>query len=355
MSGLWQEHPWLGDLFGNGDVADHMGAASALTQMLAVEAAYARALGAVGCVAPDVAAQTSHAILAFQPDLNALRQSTVADGVVVPGLVRQLTAALPSEFHPALHAGLTSQDVIDTALVLCLRPVLDLYTQRLDQLCEEFDRLRDRFGGHTIVGRTRMQAALEIKVSHRIDGWSLPMAHQRADLHRVADALQVIQFAGPVGDRSSFGEDATKLAQAFAAELALTDPGRGWHTDRRRLVDLAHWMSTTTGALGKFGTDIALMSQQGLDEAALSGGGTSSAMPHKSNPVTAELLTTLARWNDTLLGGMHMSQLHEQERSGSAWMLEWLTLPQMVDATARALDAGIGLCGQISLGPSSNP
>ena len=116
------------------------------------------------------------------------------------------------------------------------------------------------------------------------------------------------------------------------------------------LADFAGWLSLVTGSLGKFGQDVALMAQAG-DEIELSGGGGSSAMPHKQNPVEAEVLVTLARFNAAQLSGMHQALVHEQERSGAAWTLEWLILPQMVVATAAALRLAGELAGQIeSLG-----
>ena len=90
------------------------------------------------------------------------------------------------------------------------------------------------------------------------------------------------------------------------------------------------------------------MSQQGIDEVELSGGGGSSAMPHKQNPVLAELLVTLARFNATQVPAMHDAMVHEQERSGAAWSLEWMILPQMAQATARSLTAGNEICQSIS-------
>ncbi|RWC82675.1 MAG: 3-carboxy-cis,cis-muconate cycloisomerase, partial [Mesorhizobium sp.] len=123
-----------------------------------------------------------------------------------------------------------------------------------------------------------------------------------------------------------------------------------WQSQRDALADLAGLMSLITGSLGKFGQDIALLAQGGVD-ISLSGGGGSSAMPHKQNPVKAEALVTLARFNATQLSGMHQALAHEQERSGSAWTLEWLLLPQMVVATAASLRLAAELAAQVeSLG-----
>ncbi|MDX8489945.1 lyase family protein, partial [Mesorhizobium humile] len=136
---------------------------------------------------------------------------------------------------------------------------------------------------------------------------------------------------------------------ALAAKLGLGDAPQ-WHSQRDALADFAGWLSLVTGSLGKFGQDVALMAQAGTD-IELSGGGGSSAMPHKQNPVKAEALVALARFNASQLSGIYQTLVHEQERSGAAWTLEWLLLPQMVVATAAALRLAAELAGQIeSLG-----
>ncbi|TIN70121.1 MAG: 3-carboxy-cis,cis-muconate cycloisomerase, partial [Mesorhizobium sp.] len=123
-----------------------------------------------------------------------------------------------------------------------------------------------------------------------------------------------------------------------------------WQNQRDALADFAGWLSLLTGSLGKFGQDIALLAQGGT-EIKLSGGGGSSTMPHKQNPVKAEALVALARFNATQLAGLHHALVHEQERSGAAWTLEWLLLPQMVVATAASLRLAAELAAQVeSLG-----
>jgi 3-carboxy-cis,cis-muconate cycloisomerase len=105
-------------------------------------------------------------------------------------------------------------------------------------------------------------------------------------------------------------------------------------------------LSLITGSLGKIGQDIALLAQDG-EEIELAGGGGSSAMAHKQNPVAAETLVSLARFNATQLSGIHQALIHEQERSGGAWTLEWLILPQMVMSTAASLRLAQEVTGNI--------
>jgi 3-carboxy-cis,cis-muconate cycloisomerase len=108
------------------------------------------------------------------------------------------------------------------------------------------------------------------------------------------------------------------------------------------MTDLAHWLAQVSGALGKIGQDLVLMAQNEVGEAVLAVGGLSSAMDHKRNPVLAEVLIALARLNAGQLAAMHQALVHEGERSGAAWTLEWLVLPEMIATTAASLKVCAG-------------
>ena len=113
------------------------------------------------------------------------------------------------------------------------------------------------------------------------------------------------------------------------------------------LVNFANWLSSVTGSLGKIGQDIALLAQNEIGDVTVAGAGRSSAMHHKQNPVLAEILVTLARFNATQISAMHHALVHEQERSGAAWTLEWMILPQMLNAAGTALVHAEALLGSV--------
>lgn len=347
MSASVFDHPWLGGLFADPALAACLGADAQRAHMLAVETAYARALGQTGLVPAEVAEAAAAAITTARPDMADLRSGMARDGVVVPALVNALKAVVPADAHPALHRGLTSQDVMDTATILSARAVNDIVADRLTLLIEAFDALDGRFGTAPLMGRTRMQAALPIAVADRLDTWRRPLIDHLDALPRLRARLERVQFGGAVGTRDAAGDHADALGRALAENLGLAPADTAWHSTRETVVEYGDWLSRVTGSLGKFGQDIALMALQGIDEVALSGGGGSSAMPHKQNPVAAELLVTLARFNATQVAGLHHAMIHEQERSGAAWSLEWMLLPQMQLATGRALMLALDLCASI--------
>ena len=341
------DHPWLGGLFADDEACRIWSSDRQIAHMLSFEAAYSRALGAAGVVDPEMAASAVALIETFQADLADLRAGTARDGLPVPALVAQLREAAEA-LAPAIHTGTTSQDVLDTALALSIRETTLLLVPRLESLATHLDGLRDSYGHNSLMGRTRMQAAMPITVADRIAAWRAPLDAHRTRLDQLRPRVEMCQLGGAAGDRQQLGNAGDEMARTIAGELGLNTPEQTWHATRDGVVEYAGVLSLITGSLGKIGQDICLMAQQGLDEVTLSGGGGSSAMPHKQNPILAELLVTLARFNATQVAGMHQAMIHEQERSGSAWALEWMILPQMAIATARALSAGLSVCQQIT-------
>lgn len=333
-------HPWLGGLFGDAEMAALWSPEAQLAGMRAFEAAWIRALAVAGLERPEAAEAAAQAIEAMAFDLADLRAGTARDGVVVPRLVAQIKAQVPGV---AVHRGATSQDVIDTAMALAMRASLALLERRLAALEGALDALEARFGALPLQGRTRMQAATTITVSDRLQSWCAPLSRHRARIAEIAPRVCVVQIGGASGDRAELGAAAGVVVAEVAQALDLADAPRCWHSQRDGVAEFASLLSLVSGTLGKIGQDICLMAQQGVEEIALAGGGGSSAMAHKQNPILAELLVTLARFNATQLSALHQSLVHEQERSGAAWALEWMCLPQMAEATGRATSVAVDL------------
>jgi 3-carboxy-cis,cis-muconate cycloisomerase len=311
--------------------------------MLAFEVALAQAEAEEGLI-PRAAAQAIAALSEdFVADLDALNQATARDGVVIPELVRQWRVAL-GEHGAHLHFGATSQDAIDTGLMLRLSEVLRLLGNRLAAVISALDALDSRFGAQPLMGRTRMQAAIEIAVADRIRAWRQPLIDLRDAVAALLAAGLPVQFGGAAGTLEKLGASALPVRARLAAVLALSDRPQ-WHSQRGIITELGGLFARITGSLGKAGQDLALMADAGT--AILGGGGASSAMPHKRNPVKAEVLVTLARFNAVQISGLHQAMVHEQERSGAAWTLEWMLLPQMAIAAGASTRIAADLFGSV--------
>lgn len=339
-------HPWMGSLFGDPEVQALWSPEAQLVHYTAFEMALSHALEDVGRVPLGHGAAAAATLENTIIDPASLAGDVARDGLPIPALVRRWRAADPAH-QDALHTGATSQDVMDTALALTLRAVSDLLARRLRSLDATLRDLDTRFGDRPLMGRTRMQAALSIRVTDRLRSWRGPLAAQAHRLDAARAGVERLQLGGAVGTRHGFGDQGQAIANAMATRLSLSAPDHAWHSDRGGVVHYAACIAGLSGVLGKVGQDIALMAQQGIDDMRIAGGGGSSAMPHKSNPVLAELLVTLARLNAGSLSGMQHALIHEQERSGAAWMLEWALLPQMTLATGRAVTAAQALCNGV--------
>ena len=330
------DHPLLSSLLGDGEVAACFSLEAELDGMLAFERALAEAQGEEGVIPQQAAAAISVAISGLAPDLDALRAGMAKDGVAVPELVRQIRRACGPEHGGHVHFGATSQDVIDTGLALRLARVSDILSARLDGLVAQLDALNARDGEAGVMAHTRMQAAIPVPASRKIRSWRDPLFRERQRLAEIAGEVRVLTFGGAAGTLEKLGEAAGPVTHRLAQALGLRALPRPRHSERDGIVAFASWLSLVAGSLGKLGQDVALAAQSEVGEIRLASGGGSSAMPHKVNPVDAETLVALARFNATLLSGMHQSLVHENERSGAAWTLEWMLLPQMTVATGAA-------------------
>jgi len=339
--------PILSGLLGDMEIARQFSVDADFKAMLNFEAALAEAQANHDLISMAAAEAIASVCKTFEPDVKAINQAVMRDGLAVPEFIRQLRSAVGEEHASQVHFGSTSQDVIDTSLVLRLVDVISILETRLEVIDTALGKLAVQFGENELMGRTRMQAALPIQVSDRIRTWHAPLQEHIARIEVIKPQLLKLQLGGPVGTNETYGDKADALIESMSETLGLEASAYCWHTDRSSIVEFCNWLSLVTGTLGKIGMDISLMAQQGIKEIKLNGGGGSSAMPHKQNPIKAETLVTLARFNINQISGMHHALLHEQERSGSAWTLEWMLVPQMCVATGAATRNAIELIGSI--------
>jgi 3-carboxy-cis,cis-muconate cycloisomerase len=337
------DSPILSALLGDEEVAGYFSVEADIRAMLAFESALASAQASAGLIPAEAAARIGAVCAQFSPNVANLATGAAQDGVVAPALIRQLRAKIGPPHDADLHRGATSQDVIDTSLILRLKPILALFEARLGSLIESLRALEASQGATELMGRTRMQRALPIHAADKLRGWREPLERHVVRLKELRPRLLVVQFGGAVGVRGDLDGNGEAIAAELARLLQL-QAGPCWQVERDGLTEFAAWASLVAGSLGKIGADVALMAQNEIGEVKLAEGGGSSAMPHKSNPVRAEMLVALARFNAALLGAQHQALVHENERSGAAWTLEWLVLPQMVVATAAALRHAAALC-----------
>ncbi|MFD9219206.1 3-carboxy-cis,cis-muconate cycloisomerase [Streptomyces sp. NPDC060064] len=334
-----------------------------LQALLDAEAALTRAQSAVGLAPAAAGHSVTEAAHADRFDARSLALRARGGGNPVLPLVADLThkvAQRAPEHAEFVHRGATSQDIVDTALMLVAARTLDLTTAELVRIGEELALLADAHRGTPMPARTLTQHAVPTTFGLKAAGWrSLVLdAHDR--LARVRLSLPA-QLGGAAGTLAAFhayanhgdNEEDVGLAliAAYAAELGLAAPDMPWHTLRTPVADLGSALAFTAGALGKIAADVLVLSRTEIGEVAESAGGDSSAMPHKSNPVRATLIASAARQVPSLSAVLHGSLAAEDERPAGAWHAEWQPLRDALRLTGGAAHNAAELCADLLILP----
>ena len=333
----------LDPLFATDRMREIFSDANRLQRLLDFEAALARALAQAGVApaasAPAIQAQC-HAKLYSHEAL--AKSSALAGNLAIP-LVKELTALVAQSDSAAagfVHLGATSQDAIDTGLVLQLREAFDDTAEKLARLSAALQRLTIAHRDSLLAGRTWLQQASPITLGLKFASWLDAVERHRERLVESRKRVEVLQFGGAVGTLAALGKDGPRVAQALAGELKLALPEIPWHAQRDRLAEVATTFGLLTGTLGKIARDISLMSQTEIGELAepsAPGRGGSSTLPHKRNPVGCGVILAAAIRVPALVSTMLAAMVQEHERGLGGWHAEWETLPEICLLTAGAL------------------
>ncbi|MCY1494205.1 3-carboxy-cis,cis-muconate cycloisomerase [compost metagenome] len=315
--------------------------------MLDFEAALARAEARVGLIPQSAVAPIATACTADQYDFAALARAIATAGNSAIPLVKALgrqVAAESVEAERYVHLGATSQDAMDTGLVLQLRSALDLLEYDLGALATHLAEQAERHADVPLAGRTWLQHATPVTLGMKIAGWLGAVTRHRQRLAELKPRLLCLQFGGASGSLAALGEQAWPVAEALADELGLNLPEQPWHTQRDRLVEFAGLLGMIAGSLGKLGRDLSLLMQTEageLFEPSAPGKGGSSTMPHKRNPVSAAVLIGAATRAPGLVATMLAAMPQEHERSLGLWHAEWETLPELCCLVSGALQQAL--------------
>jgi 3-carboxy-cis,cis-muconate cycloisomerase len=316
-------------------------ARASVQAMLAVEAGLAQAGVAIGCVTTDAAAAIAAACRAETIELEQLAADGALAGTVVIPLVKWLKAQVPG-FEASVHLGGTSQDIIDTALVLQLRDGVQALQSDLLAMAGAAAALAQDHAGTKISGRTLLQAALPTSFGLKAANWLVAINDsRRAIRHAAAEAL-VLQCGGATGTLDALGAQAMDFLAALGVLLELPVPPTPWHTRRAPLARLAAAIAGAVGVAGKIGTDIALMMQAEVGEVsepAAPGRGGSSAMAHKRNPTLSIAARAAAARMPGFVATLLAAQDQEHERAAGAWQAEAATWPELMLCASGGLAA----------------
>jgi 3-carboxy-cis,cis-muconate cycloisomerase len=318
-------------------------------RMLDFIVALARAEAAVGLVPALASDQIVNAAKAERYDVKALGEEAVAVGNLAIPLINALTAEVAKADPSAagwVHWGSTSQDIIDTGLVLDLRAVIDALFADLNRAVEGFTTLAGRHRRTPIVGRTWLQHALPMPFGLKLAGYAAALGRARERLRRLRREALVLQFGGAVGTLAALNDKGLDVAERLAALLDLPLPEAPWHSHHDRLAEVASAFAILTGTCGKIARDVSLLMQTDVAEAfepAAPGRGGSSTLPHKRNPTAAATALAAATIAPNLLATILAAQVQEHERAIGGWQAEWQAFPALLLVTSGALFAIVDL------------
>jgi len=280
-------------------------------------------------------------------DLEALERTALKSGNIAIPFVKQLTAAVVKENESAaraIHLGATSQDVLDTALVLQMRDGLQLVLDAIDRLDVALAKQVQVHAETVMTGRTWLQPGPPTTLGLKLAGTLAALRRHRTRINTASDRVLVLQFGGAVGTLAALGSAGAEISAELARILKLKEPELPWHTQRDNLVETAQVLALLVGTLGKFAKDIALLMQAEVAEVAeptAEGRGGSSTMPHKQNPIACATILACAARVPGLVSTMLVAMPQEHERGLGLWQAEWETLPEIFRITAASLARSI--------------
>jgi 3-carboxy-cis,cis-muconate cycloisomerase len=317
-----------------GEGADTVDDAALLAAMVEVESALAEAWGEP----VDLTAEgLDHA---------AIAAGTRAGGNPVIPLVNQLRAQA-GEHADRVHRGATSQDIVDSAMMLVAARSIVAARSSLAAVADALASLADTHRHDPMVGRTLGTHAAPITFGVKVSTWLDGVTAARADLD---DLTLPVQLAGAVGTGSAFadlGGDPVALRAGVASRLGLADPGRSWQAERSPIVRLGAAAALTIGALGRIAQDVLVLARTEVGELIEGSSGTSSAMPQKRNPTTAILIRSAALQAPGLVATLFASLVTEDERPSGAWHAEWLALRSLVRLLVESSAATVTMLGSL--------
>ena len=337
------DNRFLGSLFSTAEMRQVWADTSTLARYVDTEVALAIAEGQLGLIPGDAAQAIADGAHAVQLDLDRLEKETHNVGYPILPLVHQVAEGL-GEAGKYLHWGATTQDIMDTALVLQIRQGLNLLETDLRAVSVQLRRLSKEYRDTPMAGRTHLQHALPTTFGLKCAIWLGMVERNLARLQELRPRVLVGQFAGAGGTLASLGSRGLDVQAAMMQELQLGVPMTTWHTARDGLAETAQWLGLVTTSLAKMALDVSLMMANEFGEVFepfVQGRGASSTMPQKRNPISCEVMIGAAKTVRHLAGLALDGAVQDFERATGPWQAEWVALPEAFLHTAGAVSQAL--------------
>ena len=337
------DNRFLGSLFSTSEMRQVWADTATLSRYVDTEVALAVAEGKLGLIPSDAAQAIAAGAHGVKLDMDRLERETHNVGYPILPLVHQVAEGLGAS-GKYLHWGATTQDIMDTALVLQIRQGLELLEKDLRAISVQLRRLSKEYRDTPMAGRTHLQHALPTTFGLKCAIWLGMVERNLERLQELRPRVLVGQFAGAGGTLASLGTRGLEVQAAMMAELKLGVPMTTWHTARDGLAETAQWLGLVTMSLGKMAFDVSLMMANEFSEVFepfVQGRGASSTMPQKRNPISCEVMIGAAKTVRHLAGLALDGAIHDFERATGPWQAEWVAIPEAFLHTAGAVSQAV--------------
>ncbi|MEE9198575.1 MAG: adenylosuccinate lyase [Dehalococcoidia bacterium] len=352
MSSTTLDSAFFKDLFGTDEMRHIFEERNLLQKWLDVEAALARVEARLGIIPQEAADAISQHAVAEEMSIEAIKEEMdVTHHPIVP-FIRELQRHCPGDTGEYIHWGATTQDIIDTGMVLQLREAYRVLLRDMRRLEEVLMGLAERHRDTVMAGRTHGQQALPVTFGYKVAVWVSEVRRHIERLKQCRPRLLVGQFSGGAGTLASLGDQAWEVRRLLMEELGLGLPDITWHTARDSLAEFVALLGLITGTLAKMGHEVVLLQKTEIAELEeLFGPGQvgSSTMPQKRNPTGSEQLMALAKLVRGLVNAAMEGLLHEHERDSGSWHAEWHYIPEACIMTAGAIKGGTEVMGNLQV------
>jgi 3-carboxy-cis,cis-muconate cycloisomerase len=327
------------DAFGTPRMREVFSDYSLISRYVEVEVALAGAEARCGVIPAEAADEIAVKCNVASLDFELLRGETDIVGYPILPLVHQLIKQC-GDAGRYIHWGATTQDIMDTAVVLQVRDGLRVIEEDIDELRRILARLARKYRDTPMAGRTHLQQALPITFGYKAAIWLAMFDRHAERLDQLKPRVLVGEFAGAAGTLASLGEKGFEVQNAFCEELRLGVPVSTWHVARDALAETINLLGLITGSLGKIALDLMIMASTEfaeIYEPFVKGRGGSSTMPQKRNPISSELMLAASKAVRQHAGLMLDATIHDFERATGPWHAEWIAIPESFALTAGAL------------------
>src|SRR6516165_8068878 len=327
------------DAFGTPRMREIFSDYALISRYVDVEIALARAQARCGVIPAEAAIQIAAESNVVTLDFDLLRRETEIVGYPILPLVHQLVKQC-GDAGRYIHWGATTQDIMDTAIVLQVSQGLTIIEEEINELRRILAKLARKYRDTPMAGRTHLQQALPITFGYKVAIWLAIFDRHAERLEQLKPRVLVGEFAGAAGTLASLGEKGLEVQKTFCEELGLGMPVSTWHVARDGLAETINLLGLITGSLGKIALDIMIMASTEFAEVYepfVKGRGASSTMPQKRNPISSELMLAAAKAVRQHAGLMVDAMIHDFERATGPWHAEWIAIPESFILTAGAL------------------